>query len=141
MNRILSSLLAILALSLTGCRTSYIDTLHNARIRIYNAVCEDGTLQQCNLNAGSNIAMHLACDETIYWEGKLMEMDIAVPDWRKRLEKIAREPTGYEGGSMAPLVRHMRLYDYADGIATELKTMYFKKKKKGAGKNSPQDFP
>ncbi len=129
MKRILRFLPAILILSLTGCRTCYIDTLHNARVRIYKAVREDGTLQQSNLNAGSNIAMHLACDEAIYWEEKLMAMDISVPDWRKRLEEIANEPTGYEGGSMAPLMRHTRLYHYVDGIAAELKTMYFKKKK------------
>ena len=141
MNRILSLLPAILVVSLTGCRTSYIDTLHDARVSIHHAVNNDGTLQQCDLNAGSNIALHLACDEAIYWEGKLMMMDVDVPDWRKRLEEIAEEPTGYEGGSMAPLVRHMRLYDYADGIATELKTMYFQKKKESAGKSAQQDIP
>jgi len=141
MNRILRLPFAILVLSLTSCRTSYIDTLHNARVSIHHAVNEDGTLQQNNLNAGSSIAMHLTCDEAIYWEGQLMMMDVDVPDWRTRLEEIANEPTGFEGGSMAPLVRHMRLYDYADGIATELKTMYFQKKKEGTGKNSPQDIP
>lgn len=141
MKRMLSLLPAILVLGLTGCRTSYIDTLHHARVRIHHAVIEDGTLQQCNLNAGSNIAMHLACDEAIYWEGKLKEMGVAVPDWRKRLEEIAKEPTGYEGGSMAPLERHLRLYDYADGIAAELKTMYCKKKKGAVVKSSRPGVP
>ena len=103
MNRILSLLPAVLMVSLTSCRTSYIDTLHDARVRIHHAVNNDGTLQQCNLNAGSSIAMHLTCDEAIYWEGKLMMMDVDVPDWRSRLQKIVDyniSPVGYHEGTL-----------------------------------------
>lgn len=132
MDRLLRLLPAILALSLAGCRTSYIDTLHQARVDIDAAVGKDGTLQQSNLNAGSNIAMHLACEEVIYWEGKLMEMDMDLPDWRKRMDEIARQPTEFEGGSLAPLQRHQRLYDYADDMAAEFKALYRKRKKEMA---------
>ena len=140
-NRILSLLSAALVLGLTSCQTSYIDTLHDARVRIYRAVHGDGTLKQSNLNAGSSIAMHLTADEVTYWEGELMMLDVDVPDWRTRFKEIADEPTGYEGGSIEPLVRHTKLYDYLDSVAAELKKLYFEKKKETAKKNRQQKTP
>lgn len=118
--------MAVLLCMVAGCKQqtvnmTYAEALHQARTSIYQAVHEDGSLRQMELNAASGIAVELAEIEVGYWEQLLIERDIPVPDWSRQYEELEHTPQECEGGSMEPLEHHERRYLFLDGIIAAMK--------------------
>ena len=119
--------LAILAITLEGCSaksTNYAETLHRSWTDIRHAVQEDGSLRQIDLNIGSGLAVTLAEAEASYLTAILLEKGLAVPEWQKRLEEIAAAPGEFEGGSAAPLSKHLAMLDCLDGAIQEMRATF-----------------
>lgn len=118
--------MAVLLCMVAGCKQqtvkmTYAEALHQARTSIYQAVYEDGSLRQMELNAASGIAVELVEIEVGYWEQLLIERDIPVPDWSRQYEELEHTPLECEGGSMEPLEHHERRYLFLDGIIAAMK--------------------
>ena len=123
--------LAILAIALGGCSeksTNYAETLHRSWTDIRHAVQEDGSLRQADLNIGSCLAVTLAEAEANYWTAILQEKGLAAPEWQKRLEEIAAASSEFEGGSAAPLSKHLAMLDCLDGAIQEMQATFCAKR-------------
>ena len=119
--------LAAMTIALSGCSTrstSYIETLHRSWNEISRAVEKDGSLNQRDLNIGSGLAVTLAREEAAYWSSVLAAKGMAVPEWEKRLKKIAETPGEFEGGSAAPLSKHTEMLDCLEKAIREMRTAY-----------------
>jgi len=119
--------LAAIAVALWGCSfrsTNYIETLHKSWIDISRAVEKDDSLNQHDLNIGSGLAVTLAREEAMYWSNELEARGIAIPDWEKRLQAIAEAPSEFEGGSAAPLSRHLEMLDCLEEAIREMRASY-----------------
>jgi hypothetical protein len=119
--------LAVLSLALGGCSPkapSYIDALHRSWNAIYLSVLEDGSLLQVDLNTGSGLAVTIAEEEANYLTAILAEKGLTVPEWQKRLGEIAAAPNEFEGGSAAPMSKHLEMLAYLDETIKELRAAY-----------------
>jgi len=120
--------LAAIAAVLTGCATRnegnicYIKALHRSWTDIDRAVREDGSLRQVDMNIGSGLAVTLAREEAAYWSGLCAERGLTVPAWEKRLAEIAEAPAEFEGGSAAPLSKHLEMLAALEEAIGEMRT-------------------
>lgn len=124
MRKILLASLAALAFALGGCssrKTSYVDTLHKSWLDIRHAITEDGSLSQTDMNIGSDLAVILAGEEATYWSGRLAEEGLAIPDWKKQVKAIAEKSSEFEGGSAAPLAKHLEMLDCLEKAIKEMR--------------------
>ncbi len=121
--------LAAIAVALCGCAsrsTSYIETLHRSWTEISHAVENDGSLNQCDLNIGSGLAVTLASEEAAYWSGKLAAKGLATPEWERRLKEISETPSEFDGGSAALLSKHTEMLDCLKEAIRKMRTAYSK---------------
>ena len=121
MKKSLLCILAVLLIGLAGWvqqsnslskNPSYIDTLHRSWLEIADSISNDSSLTQSDMNEGSGIAVLLARKEADYWSSRLLAKGIAIPAWNEHLEEIISAPSEFEGGSAAPLTKHMEMIDY-----------------------------
>ena len=119
--------LAILAIALGGCSeksANYAEALHRSWTDIRHAVQEDGSLRQIDLNIGSGLAVTLAEAEASHWTAVLQEEGLAAPEWQERLEEIADATCEFEGGSAAPLSKHLAMLACLDGAIEEMRATF-----------------
>ena len=116
--------MAAIAVAMSGCSTrstSYNETLHWSWIDIRRAVEKDSSLQQRDLNIGSGLAVTLAREEAMYWSNELAAKGIAIPEWEKRLKAISEAPGEFEGGSAAPLSKHLEMLNCLEEAIREMR--------------------
>ncbi len=119
--------MAAIAVAMSGCSTrstSYIETLHRSWTDISRAVENDGSLNQRDLNIGSGLAVTLAREEAMFWSKELAAKGIAIPEWEKRLKAISEAPSEFEGGSAAPLSKHLEMLGCLEEAIREMRASY-----------------
>ena len=116
--------LAALAVAMWGCSSrssNYVETLHRSWIDIRRAVEKDSSLNQRDLNIGSGLAVTLAREEAMYWSNELAAKGMAIPEWEKRLKAISEAPGEFEGGSAAPLSKHLEMLNCLEEAIREMR--------------------
>ena len=133
------SIFAALALfALTGCATRLPEEeLRLTRERLDKYLFNEENLTQSEMTILSEYEWKLACMERYMIEyriwnqpgyEKIEKQFMADCElWNKKLEEEARKPSEYEGGSMEPMDRYLRMTDLVRKRIDELKTKWLAK--------------
>ena len=133
------SILAALALlALTGCAPRLPEEeLRLTRERLDKYLCSEENLTQSEMTILSEYELKLACMERYMIEyriwnrpgyEKIEKQFMADCElWNKKLEEEARKPSEYEGGSMEPMDRNLRMTNLVRKRIDELKTKWLAK--------------
>ena len=129
---------AFALLALTGCATRLPEEeLRLTRERLDKYLFNEENLTQSEMTILSEYELKLACMERYMIEyriwnqpgyEKIEKQFMADCElWNKKLEEEARKPSEYEGGSMEPMDRNLRMTDLVRKRIEELKTKWLAK--------------